>query len=297
MRPRARKLLALKGHTMGVTGVAYSPDGRRLASAGGLDSTVRIWDAATGQELLSLKRGGYGVAFGPDGRRLVSAGNDATVRVWEASPVPPELWRRRGLVHEVHWLFDRLLWREGVLAALRKDPTLSAADREFARQVVQTHQEDAGALNEAAWKVVKTRDAGRDAYALALRQAEAAVRLDPGTWAPLNTLGVAQYRLGRYADALATLTKSEKLNIAQVGIQPADLAFLAMAQHHLGQKEKAQASLERLREIMKQPRWAKNEEAQGFLREAEALMKEKPAEQPTRKEKGKPDHQDTKKKP
>jgi WD40 repeat protein/serine/threonine protein kinase len=274
-----KELRILKGHTSPVSHVAFSPNGRRLAS-GSWDQTVGVWDVATGQELLTLKghtNSVRGVAFSPDGRRLASAGTDGTVRVWEASPVPEAVWRQRQLVSRVTSLFGELALREEVLAALRKDPALGEADREFALQVAQTSSEDPRQLNGAAWKVVKAHDAGKDAYALARRQAEAAVRLDPGNEAMLNTLGVAQYRTGLYPEALATLTKSEKLNAARGGSQPADLAFLAMTRQRLGQAAEAKAALARLRELLKQ-RWAENAEAAAFLHEAEGLIEGKAAD-------------------
>jgi Tfp pilus assembly protein PilF len=155
---------------------------------------------------------------------------------------------------------------------LRKDPTLSEADREVALQLAETLRENAGQLNEVAWKVVRARDAGKDAYARALSQAEAAVQVAPKDGNILNTLGVAQYRVGRYANALATLTESEILNATKEGSIPADLAFLAMAQHHLGKKKDAKATLDRFRKVMRRALWARDAESVSFLREAEELI-------------------------
>jgi WD40 repeat protein len=67
--------------------VAFSPDGRFLLT-GSWDSTARLWDAATGQQLRSFKVPPAWVtsaAFSPDGHFVVTGSNDGIARLWDAA--------------------------------------------------------------------------------------------------------------------------------------------------------------------------------------------------------------------
>ncbi len=80
--PTTRLLI---GHTNEVFAVAYSPDGRLLAS-GGSDQTVRVWEPTTGQERWTFRNHVghiHALAFSPDGRLLASGSADTTIRLWD----------------------------------------------------------------------------------------------------------------------------------------------------------------------------------------------------------------------
>src|SRR5262249_16603567 len=90
MRLRGIGPLVLQNKTE-VNGVAFSPDGERLASAGG-DGTIKIWNSRTGVVVQTLPhahaKSVVAVAFHPDGRCLASAGADELVKVWDLTTGP-----------------------------------------------------------------------------------------------------------------------------------------------------------------------------------------------------------------
>jgi len=103
---------------------------------------------------------------------------------------------------------------------------------------------------------------------------ETICRWQPGNGTYLSALALSQYRIGKYQDALDTLTKAEEFMAGT----PMSLAFQAMARFHLGDNEgtpslrASLALLRRLQQVMRLPPWNQDVEAAGFLREAQSLI-------------------------
>jgi hypothetical protein len=291
-----QELLTLKAHT-GLFGqrVAFSPDSRRLSTAGG---EIKLWDVPSGEELLTLR--GHTtevmvVAFSADGW-LASVSLDNTVKMWDGRPRTARLTVEREAVGLVDFLFDKPLLKPEVLAQIRASKTIcdevrqqALASKTICDEVRQQAlalaagvAENPERLREATWQVVRQPGAPADRYRQALRWAEAAHRLDPDDYQSVAILGIAQYRAEQYPEALATLTRSGKLSATG---KPAGHTvcnvLLTMTHHRLGQKDKALAELNGFRRYFSQNdgSWqarAKEEEARPFLREAEMLIEGNP---------------------
>jgi serine/threonine protein kinase len=295
------ELRSLEGHQAGVNSVVFSPDGAHLAAASE-DGTVRLWDVAGGQALLTLAahRGQVGsVAFSPDGTRLASAGDDdQTVQLWDGRPLTPALRVEREAQGLIAFLRQLPLYKADMVRRLRIDPAISAPVRRQALLFADLVRDDPQRLNHTAWNVVRSPGRSSALYLQALRAAEAACRTSTENGYYLTTLGVAQYRVGRYAEAVKTLGRSHALNMALVqkafledlgGVlmspwrapgtrfwayaHRADVAFLALAHARLGHDEEARMYRDWLRYLLlQQSRLIKDDESQAFWREVETVV-------------------------
>ena len=256
------ELRTLEGHSDEVRSIAFSPCGRYLAS-GSHDAFVKIWDVQSGDEILELSRHEdevTDVAFSLDGRYLASTSRDRTVRLW--GPLATGTIEDALAAHfartEAHSLvdgrLDELTNPDPVLDALRTDAELSdlvrAAVLRLANQRAMQFRRQAFDLEEAAWNLVKSPEHTLEEYDAALEQARQAFALIHDNRVFRKTLGLALYRVGRYAEALEALLEADATCERPCETYPSHLAPLAMAQFRTGRAADAQYTLDRVEALM-----------------------------------------------
>ena len=87
MRLTGEVFAALKGHTSDVGCLAYSADGKLLAS-GSIDGVIKLWDVAASKERATVKGDAvsvYSLAFSPDGKLLAAGGSTGAVKLWDVA--------------------------------------------------------------------------------------------------------------------------------------------------------------------------------------------------------------------
>jgi WD40 repeat protein len=296
-------------HASLVWSATFSPDGQRLVSCSD-DGTVKIWEVATGLETVTLRGHTTSVAclsFSPDGTRLATGCHDGTMRIWDARPwtkaAEVEAPLEREALGRLDYLFNKPLRKSDVLDYLNKTTGITSQARRIALELAERYREetDPERYYQASWDVVRRSYLNAFQYRFALQQAKTACQLAPEQGRYRIALGAAQYRAGHYKEARPTLEKAHLLHradlasLAGLSQQPmqmlvplcqaqplrqavlANLAFLAMTHHQLGQQEQAQATLVRLREAAQQAPGVKDDATRDLLRETETLLGRKGA--------------------
>jgi tetratricopeptide (TPR) repeat protein len=209
----------------------FSPDGSRLVVTTPDGPAVHVWD------LRAIRR------------KLAAMGLD-----WHAPAYPePEPLNGNALTAPLKLIVDMGVLG-GVLESLGERKSLLDQARQFEqagnigeairvlRQASERWPEFASTHNNLAWLLVTGPEPLRNATE-AVEHARQAVRLAPGEQVSLNTLGVAHYRAGKYAEAIVTLEKSLAAGKGQ--FDAFDLFFLAMAHHRLGHRALARGCFDR----------------------------------------------------
>jgi tetratricopeptide (TPR) repeat protein len=276
-----QELLMLRGHESWAAGSSFSPDGTRIASA--MDDMVRIWDGREPTpESLAREEAWNLVSFLVD--RLASEGQvrERVARDRTRSPavraaaleLVHSLWETRingraeGFVRP---LFRELMLRDDVLDALRRRPAADPEVQAACLRIAEATADSAWECKEAAARLILRPGQPPASYERGLRLARAATALEPDNGNFVNSLGIAEYRVGLLPEALATLQRSNEM---QRGKEPEDLAFLAMTYQRLGHPAEAREILGRLRDVSRQTSFPHItvDNVHALLAEAEAMV-------------------------
>jgi serine/threonine protein kinase/WD40 repeat protein len=242
----------------------FTPDGTQLIAAGSETTTLHIFDLRAIREGLAELNLDWAAPPLP----VPSRGADAT-------PLPPSplaIHFDLGDVRE--WAKANELVQQALVQTDKKEHTKALA---ALRKAVELAPRYAMAQNNLAWLLLTGPKELREP-AKALSAARKAVELGSNQSSCLNTLGVALYRTGQYADAIPVLERSLREQRGQA--DAFDLFFLAMCHHHLGDPAKAKQCYTRACDWFQEhkgklPRgWS--EELTAFQDEAETVLSQTP---------------------
>ncbi len=263
----------------GVVASTYLPEESRVAFAGA-DGALYLWDMDDTAPLL-LDRPPRALSVNAiawvAGALVASTGNG--LRFCEGAVPDADLVARervRATRDLVEPLFGTRVLVERVTRALEDDASLPDDVRADAVARARARGDHPTQLNSQAWDLARNRTTDPDGVALALRAAEIVCKAWPEQAGFLNTRGVAEYRAGKFTDAIATLERCNQMQRTLIGApHPLDLVVLAMAQFKAGKMDEARATLQLARERIREPEFATDGDIAAFLREAEALIPER----------------------
>jgi WD40 repeat protein len=295
----------------GVSSVTFSPDGGRILTVENIGVNVRTWDSFSGSLLRTFKAAGP-AAFLPGGNRIVAGARghlaildtestdlvlslrhdlfpftefaisaDGAVLVEKPARGPIRLWDATASDETEAWstvelLYSRLGFSNEVMESIRSDRRTSAGFKNTALRVAQAVKDGfPEAHRRASWSIAKSPGQSAVAYRRALEHAKAACVLAP--WSPrvFAALGAAQYRVGLYEEAVLSLRQSNRMSGS---FNIPDLAFMAMAQWRLGQRQEGLSTLHELRSAIGKREADRAivegnaDELDAFVREAESVV-------------------------
>jgi tetratricopeptide (TPR) repeat protein len=249
-----REILNLPGHSGRIVCLAFTPDGRRLASGSSSDYDVKLWDTTTGEEMLALRcepNGPLSLAFSPDGDRLASSSNDGDVKIWNATVVSPERIDQR-LAHD--WVHANFSHTSGIEdnQSPGEPEGLREPARTFALQMARHRAEQIGRipvyysrLGNELWPKGWIGFAHR-AFTLAENGFRKSLALNPGKATAHGEFAffLATCPDPQFRDAAKALTHAQKA----VALDPtkADYtALVGMAHYRAGEWQAAVGTLEK----------------------------------------------------